>query len=47
LECRNDLADHGAFLVQQLQHLDEAHSLKYRVKDPIASARISVPALRH
>ena len=35
LKCRNDLADHGAFLVQQLQHLDEAHSLKYRVKDPI------------
>jgi putative GTP pyrophosphokinase len=35
LNCRNDLADHGAFLVQQLQHLNEAHSLKYRVKDPI------------
>ncbi len=34
LKRRNDLADHGAFLVQQLQHLDEAHSLKYRVKDP-------------
>jgi ppGpp synthetase/RelA/SpoT-type nucleotidyltranferase len=35
LKCRNDLADHGAFLVQQLQHFNEAHSLKYRVKDPI------------
>jgi putative GTP pyrophosphokinase len=35
LKCRSDLADHGSFLVQQLQHLNEAHSLKYRVKDPI------------
>ena len=35
LKCQNDLADHGTFLVQQLQHLNEAHSLKYRVKDPI------------
>ena len=35
MKCRDDLADHGAFLVQQLQHLNEAHSLKYRVKDPI------------
>jgi putative GTP pyrophosphokinase len=35
LASRGDLADHGAFLVQQLQHLDEAHSLKYRIKDPL------------